>query len=52
MVKIVLVVVCSMLKEAEPMEDKRTVEMGEERCRDVQLYDEDDDDEGLCRHNK
>ena len=34
-----------MLKEAQPMEEKRIVEMGEERSRH-QHFEEEDDDEG------
>ena len=37
----------SLLKEAQPLEDKRTVEMGEERTRPTQhALDDDDDVEG------
>ena len=37
----------SLLKEAQPMEDKRTVEMGEERHGNRHAhYEEDEDEEG------
>ena len=37
--------VFSLMKEAQPLEDKRTVEMGEERARHAH-YEEDEEEEG------
>ncbi len=39
-------VLCSLLKEAQPLEEKRIVEMGETRTRHHQHLDELDDEEG------
>ena len=44
--EIFLAVSCSLLKEAQPLEEKRIVEMGETRTRHHQHLEELDDEEG------